>query len=778
MKVNTIIPPNDWQLSKLLSFSLVLSAGAIILAVLSYIGISVPVLSQVCGFIFITFIPGILLLRILRIHNTGWSECLAYSVGLSLALNIFSSALINFVLPLAGISRPMTLLPLTATLGTLILILMIIAHFRDRNYQHPVSAAPAVKISLPAILLLILLLLLTILSVQLIDAHQNNTLLLVCILAIAAIIVLAAFNRGIHPDLYPPAIFVIGLCLLYQTTLMSPYPVGSDIYTEYYYYQLVAKNGIWDYTIASTVNSCLSITMLAPLYSLLMNIDAIWVFKAIYPLLFALVPFVLYHIFSQQIGRRKAFLAVFFFMAVPTFSLELIALCRQQVAELFLALFILALIAKRISTGNKLILTSLFSASIIVSHYATGFIGFIYMGLFLPFILIIKSNWCRSAWSWLSAKSGGLPPQHKHLPLAALFIIVAVYFIAGLAWYAFIASGVNIGVLNWLWNTQTGTVSSSVTFSSFFDFSNRDLLIRTALGLDFFQVSLQGKLFRVFQLTTQLLLILGIFRLIFRPKGLNFAVEYLSLCVTSCLLLAFSIFLPGFVEPLNTTRMYHVALITLAPFCILGGEVIWLAITALWRKLKYTRSAIPPYPAPAGHGYPAFITLIVLMPYFLLTSGLVYEVTRQEITDSIDTPYSIALSSYRLDLAGVFYQQDGAAADWLKQNSDNSTLLITDAHASRIIHLYGFPGRFGSISLDSGQVATDSYIYFTKWNMDKNELTFAGYPGQPTSTTGLRKHFSFQDIAGLIDAVSTRETVYNNGGARILAPIDKEALVQ
>ena len=762
---------NDWPIKKCLVFSGSLLLAQLGLTVLAALGCEIPVLRQIIGFCLLSFIPGLLLLRILRIHNVHIIEGLLYAVGLSLAFFMATGVIANFAMPPLGISRPMTLIPLTATMVALIFILMIIAYFRDRNYRHPVLFTPAVKISMPAVLLLILLPLLTILSVQLIDTYQNNTLLIVCLLAVAAIVILAAFNKFITPDLYPLAIFVIGLCLLYQTTLMSPYPVGNDIYVEYNFYQLVAKNGIWDYTIGSTVNSCLSITILAPVYSLFMNIDAVWAFKAIYPLLFALVPLILYRVFSQQIGRRKGFLAAFFFIIVPTFSLELIALCRQQVAELFLALFILALIDKRISTLNKLILTSLFSASVIVSHYATGFIGFIYMGLFLPFILIISSNWFRSIWSWLSAKSDGLPPQRKQLPLVALCIIVAVYFVAGLAWYALIGSGANWGSLSWLWNKQTGTFASSISSllvgqtAGLFDFSARDVLIRTALGLDFFQASLQGKIFRVFQLATQLLLILGILRLIFKPKGLNFAVEYLSPCVTGCLLLAVSIFLPGFVEPFNTTRMYHIALITLAPFCILGGEVIWLVITRLWRKLKYAKHAIAANPAHAGHDYPAFITLIVLIPYFLLTSGLVYEVTRQEVTDSIDTPYSIALSSYRLDLAGLFCRQDGAAAEWLSQNSDNSTSLITDTHARRIIKFYGFPGPFAGVSLDNSLVAADSYIYFTKWNIDKNELTFATY-------TGLRRHYSFNDVPGLIEAVNTRDSVYNNGGARILAPIN------
>jgi len=779
-----MIPPNDWELKRLLRVALVFLTGLIILTALADGGAGVPLLTQVAGFAIISFIPGLLLLRVLRVHNTGWIECIGYSLGLSLALVMFSLATVNITLPLIGFLQPLTLWPVTITLSILILLLLAGAYIRDRDYKSDSRQSKGDKVSLPSVLALVLLPVLTILAVELIDVFSNNLLLIICLFYIAAIVILAAFNKFIKPYLYPLAIYVIALCLLYQTTLMSPYLVGSDIYTEYTFYQMAANAGYWDYTIASTVNSCLSITMLAPAYSLLLDIPGLWVFKAIYPVLFALVPVVLYRVFSWQIGKQKAFLAAFFFMAVPTFSLEMIALCRQQVAELFLVLLIMLLVTQRLSTVHKIIMGCIFAAAIIVSHYATGFIGFIYMGLFLPFIYILQSRWFRSIWSWLSANSGGLPEPGKPVHPVALLIIVGAFFLAGFAYYALIASGVNLSTISWLWNLQTGTLASKIfsipagQSTGFFDFGTRDVLIRTALGLDFFQATLQGKIFRILQLTTQLLLILGIFRLIFKPKGLNFTVEYLSLSITSCLLLAVSIFLPGFVDPLNTTRMYHITLITLSPFCILGGEVIWVAVTAAWRKLKHAKPATTVGAGFNDRRYPAFIAMAVLVPYFVFTSGLVYEMTQQDITDSVDTPYSIALSSYRLDLAGVFCKQDGTAADWLSQNSNKSTSLITDAHASRFIQFHKFPGKFGDMNLDNGQVATDSYMYFTKWNMDKNELTFAGYPGKTTSTTGLRKHLHFQDIPGFIDAVNARDIIYNNGGARILAPIGNETLIR
>jgi len=765
--------PSDWQIGKCLTLSIVITLAVLGLVGLVSLGFDIPVLRQIVSFAFLTFVPGILILRILKIHKIGVIECLVYSVGLSLAFVMFSVASINFIFPLIGISRPISLLPITATLTVLTLILMAIAYVRDKGFICQDEAKPREKIYLPAVLFLILLLLLTVLGAALIDAYQNNILLLICIIAIAGVVGLAAFGKFIKPSIYPLAIFIIGLCLLYQTTLMSPYLIGSDIYTEYHYYQLVANSGFWAASIPSTVNSCLSITMLAPVYSLLLNIDGVWVFKTVYHLLFALVPLILFHVFSQQMSPKKAFLAAFFFIIVPSFSLEMIALCRQEIAELFLALVILLLVDRKLSMGPKLTLAAIFAISIVVSHYSVGFIGFIYMGLFLPFVFVIRSDIFRKAWGWLTAKTGGLPKSllsRQALPLKILVIVVVIYFVSGFAWYGTVASGGNLGLLSSLWRGQTGVITTELAKiptqptqpTVFFDFGSRDELIQTALGLDFSQASLQGKGFRIFQFITQLFLIAGCLRLLFRPKDLRFTAEYIALSLTSALLILACIFLPGFADLLNPTRMYHIALITLAPFCILGGEAIWLGISSIWHRLRYAVHKAVAENAEDNQAYLKFVTLGVLIPYFLFTSGFIYEVTGQEVTDKVDAPYSIALSSYRLDLAGVFYWQDGAAAQWLAQKATGEAKVYTDNHAYKLLELQDFPGQIVSLPRDGSKLPEDGYIYFTSWNLSKGELTLT-----MLGKAGLRQHISFDDIPGLTKAIDSQNRIYNNGGAQI-----------
>ncbi len=770
--------PINWQIKRCLSLSLAILLALFVLIGLASVGIDIPILRQVIGFIFLAFIPGVLILRILKIHNIGVIESLAYSVGLSLASVMFIGALTNFTLPFIGISKPVSVLPITVSLAVFTLILMAVAYVRDKDFENKAEVKLPEKLQLAPVLFLGLLLLLTILSVTLIDAYQNNILLLICIVAIAGVVGLAAFGKFIRPNIYPLAIFIIGLCLLYQTTLMSPYLIGTDIYTEYDFYQLVAYTGFWDASIPSTVNSCLSITMLAPAYSLLLNIEGVWVFKAVYPLLFSLMPLLLFHIFSQQMSSKKAFLAAFFFVAVPTFSLEMVALCRQQIAELFLALVILLLVDRKLSLIPKLTLAVIFAASIVVSHYSIGFIGFIYMGLLLPFVFVIRSNIFKKIWGWLTAKTGGLSQSllsRQALPLKILIIVVVIYFVAGFAWYGTVASGINLNLLSSLWTGQTDIItaglSQAVTQPSqltqplaFFDFSSRDPLIQTALGLDFLQASPQGKGFRIFQFITQLFLIIGCLRLIFRPKDLRFTAEYIALSLTSALLILACIFLPVFANLLNTTRMYHIALITLVPFCILGGEAIWLGISSLRHKTRHVVRGFNLASGEDSQKFLGFMALGILIPYFLFTSGFIYEVTGQKVTAKVDTPFSIAFSIYRLDLAGVFYQQDGAAARWLSKSASNEVNVYVDSHSVKLLTFYEFPGKLQVLPRDASEFKRDSYIYFTAWNTAANEVTYSG------RGPGLRQYVSLDDIPGLKEAIESKNRVYNNGGAHILAP--------
>jgi uncharacterized membrane protein len=63
--------PNNWEIKECLRLALAILLAAVGLVGLGASGFDIPILRQIVGFIFLTFVPGIFILRILRIHNIG-----------------------------------------------------------------------------------------------------------------------------------------------------------------------------------------------------------------------------------------------------------------------------------------------------------------------------------------------------------------------------------------------------------------------------------------------------------------------------------------------------------------------------------------------------------------------------------------------------------------------------------------------------------------------------------------------------------------------------------
>lgn len=765
-----MVSPADWKLRTCLRFAGLVSALQVMLVLLGLAGIHIPILNQVTGFIFVAFVPGLLLLRILKVHSINPVEAVAYTIGLSLACTMLCGALANFILPLVRIAHPITPLPLVLSLTILYMILMAAAWKREGHIQ---PTAPTQKFSLSPLTtaLLTLLILLVLLGVQVLDKTGSNAVLIIFLLFTALCFGLGASRLGLSESAYPAVIYVISLALLYQSTLLSPYPVGTDIYSEYRFYRLVEQAGVWDYTLPGTINSCLSIVVSIPLLSQIMQLDGVWVLKAVYPLVFSLVPLVIYRIVRIQAGSVTAFLAAFFFMSVPTFSLELVSLGRQQFAELFFTLIILLLTERRINGLSKSIMLVIFGLGVSISHYTLGFINLAYMGAVVILIVILRSRIFISYWEKLTKSTGGLPPSLRSTGLDALtvksltlsfLIILALSFV----WYALVASGTNldffVGTLAILMEkigiNLEGMIALKGDVARYLFAGQSDILITAALGLDFSQASLPGKIFRIIQYLTQLLIVAGGVRLVVKPSGLNFRREHLAFSLVSALILAGCIVLPWFSNILNVTRWYHITLITLCPFLVIGARSLWEVGRWLGSRLK----SVTLQTSLCEH-YVNWLVLPILLIYFIFTSGLVFELSGKSDTNAVDTPYSFALSSNRLDLTGIFNYRDGAAARWLSQHACDNSTVYTDAHTWKIIMFEDDLQRLRAVELNSQENEFQGgYIYFSTWNIERDEMAFTN-AGRP----GLREHLKASEVPGLGEALERSNRIYVNGGGEI-----------
>jgi len=768
---------NNLEIKKCLYLVLAVILVMAGLVILSASGSDVPVLRQIVGFIFLTLIPGTLILRILKIHNISAVESLVYTVGLSLAFVMFAGLFANTVLPLFGISKPISLYPLMVTLCSLVLILAFLTYQRDKRYAATPGHTTLQSVFSPPSLLLFLLLLLAILGALLVSSYQNNVMLLVFILAVAAIIGFTTFGKFIPEAVYPLAIVIIALALLYHTeiTLASPFLSGYDIRWELKYQNFVAQSGYWDPAIGGSLNTSLSIVMLSPIYSLILGMDAIWIFKIIYPLFFCLVPLALFHVFRQQIGGKRAFLSVFFFMSVMYFfGLG----NRQQIAELFFALLILLMIDKKMILMQKSVLAIIFVISLPLSHYGLAYVGLAYFIIGWLLLTLMNNSAVINLWEKITGRlrappaglreASSIPERVSYLSVLSGTLVI-LYIVFTLTWYMYISSGTPFHALV--------TIGQNI-YSNLTEFANpvaRESLVATATGLDFPSASSLGRAFRVLQLTTQLLIIAGFIRLFFRPESFKFRAEYIALTVVSTLILFACIVIPYFSGILEVERFYHITLFLLAPLCILGGEPIYEGMYKLFRRflsrLKLKRALLSQtYTSDTALTYYRVLALVVLIPYFLFNTGFIFEVSKSERYNVVDIPSAEALSSYRMDMK-TMNDREYAAQEWLTEVIDDYAWILADQYGK----LHRSPALFGRISAfrpedaqESGTepTAVNAYIYLRTHNLTTNEAVFMFQDG-----TRIRfGHLHFDDLPNLSRLINSKNLVYSNGGAHLLAP--------
>src|SRR4030042_1774103 len=199
----------------------------------------------------------------------------------------------------------------------------------------------------------------------------------------------------------------------------------------------------------------LSITILPTVYSNMLGIDATWVFKIIYPLIFALVPVGLYLLWQPYIGKKLSFIAAFLFMAQATFFTEMLALNRQMIGELFFVLLLLTLLNKNIKREGKFLAFAIFSFGLVFSHYALAEI----------FLFLIFAAWAASTF-YLKRPSFNLQLS-----------LIIFFFVAMFVWYIYTSGAVVFESFI----SFTGYISAQL--GEFFNPASRGTTVLAGLGL-------------------------------------------------------------------------------------------------------------------------------------------------------------------------------------------------------------------------------------------------------------------------------------------------------
>jgi uncharacterized membrane protein len=607
---------------------------------------------QVIGFIYLTFIPGFIILKLLRQNNLGSVETILFSVGLSVAFVMLTGLLVNEFGLLINVSQPLAPSFLVLAISGFVLFGALVCYFRGSDDFPPVGLTQATVVK-PFVLFLLPVL--TVVGAYLANVTGNTTILLLVLLTILAVFVLAVFYKRLFtPKLCLILVLVIAVTLLFHQSLISNYVQGNDIKGEYYLASLTQNAGFWNSSASfsesafNTYYSMLSVTILPTMYSNILNMDITWVFKIVYPLIFALVPLALYLLWREKFGVSVAFLSAFLFVSQITFYTEMLGLARQMIAELFFVLLFLTLFSKRLSPRNAKILFVIFGFGLITSHYSIAII-------FAFFILLM----------WLLGPHTKM--QNRHLNLSMVVIFLVLMF----SWYILTISSANFIKIN---GDLIGILSG---FSDFLNPASRGTTVMAGLGL-LGAPTFLNVVSRIIFYATVFFIIVGFFVLLRQRKKKDFDFEYFIPCLASMLILALCILLPNFANTFNMTRFYHLVLFFLAPLFAVGCLALFRFGSKSFGEIAKRKREI---------GSLVLMTLL-LGSYFLFQTNLVYEVAGSE-------SWSLPLSRYNLgsrlytDFNYLTVPQV-RGGEWLSHNTNASNLAVyADQRASPGLFSYG-----------------------------------------------------------------------------------------
>ena len=445
MKLPNPLEANDWGISAFFKFIASLQLAVWVVLGLSAVGVQIPILREVLAVIYLLFVPGIILLRVLRLHHLNIIEGVLYTIGLSAATvmltGLFMNAAYVFITP-----RPLSLLPFMVTMSAVVVALCLLSYRRDRDYSRPTTIDVRVPSS-PLVPSLLLLPFVSVLGAYLFNTRGTSIGAIIVLLGVAGLILVCGFTNFVPKRYYPLAILMIAVALLLNNTLITNYLWGFDIQIERYVAQFVVTNGFWGAPPSFdrntlNLNTMLSITMLTPLLSLVTGMSVTWVLKLIFPLLFALVPLGLFRRDEKLTSARIALFGVFFFMATFSFYTELLAMARQEIAELFVVALLLLLVDKQMRRMPRFFLFGLFGFSLIVSHYAVTYI-FLFCFILAWLMLLVVGSFDVRALTQRIARARDpdravLPfrrPRRMRSNISAVFVVGFTLIAA--VWYRF-----------------------------------------------------------------------------------------------------------------------------------------------------------------------------------------------------------------------------------------------------------------------------------------------------------------------------------------------------
>ena len=631
--------------------TLALTVAIVILTDLA-IWLDIPFLRQILGFIYLTILPGALLLGMLRINRSiPLLDKLILVTGLSFSYIIFSGLFLNYVYPRLVFDRPLSINSLVITMSLSLVALAAISFLRDGSKAFK-FALPRLDAGEKALLVPpIIFTSLSILGSQMMNANTDNTLLMILFLSIPAYVILLFYVQdSVRERVYPAAIFLISISIVLVLALRSDHLIGVDIHNEYYLFLRTIDSGIWQQTHSSDpvfrlLDACLSVSILPAVYQSILNIDPELLFKILYPLIFSISPLIVYITSKRLLESFPAMLASIFFMSQLGFIWASYN-PRTSTAVLFFALSMMVIFHAQIDKVARDILFIIFSYSCILAHYSTTYIFFIILIVtWMSMQSISIYTKCRKF--RYKCKNRPTDPATKNRVSALMLLLFLAMIIF---WYVIVTGGPFYSLKEFVMATYN-------SLPQLFNLESKGEGIAQAFGVGLDLKQVPQIMTVAFTWLTVIFLSVGVYSMIADQLGFKtlFSAkrpdpEFFILAIASFCILAASLALPYIGKAYGIDRLYIQMMVVSSPFFVIGS-------TAIARSLHIRRSHL--------------ILLAVLIPYLLCNTGTMHQIF------GIDKVITLNSHGQMFDELYV-HDQETYAARWINEESEEWTDIYSD----------------------------------------------------------------------------------------------------
>ena len=314
-----------------------------------------------------------------RVVSTREAAALV-AFGFALVADMVELLLLNTLLPMMGDQHPLSKVPIAATLtGSVIVLGALLPEAKADGFAAPwrISRRELAVVGGAGALCLIL----SVAGPVRINNGYSSGVSIVAMAGVTALLVAMLAKRSLSLGAIELGIYCAALSLLLLTSLRGWTITGHDIQSEYDYFELTLGGERWDvHKYSNAYNACLSITILPVALRKLSEISALYIFKALLPVLFATTPVMVFRAARNVATHTIAVLSAIFFIVFPAFFSDLPYMGRQEVAFILVGCAMLVLTEHGWRLRDRRIAFMALTCGTVLAHYSTSYIIVIVLG--------------------------------------------------------------------------------------------------------------------------------------------------------------------------------------------------------------------------------------------------------------------------------------------------------------------------------------------------------------------------------------------------------------